>query len=150
MALTADRNTPRMQGDIRQGGLAADETVYAGGIVMRNAAGYLVAGQTDTDLVGAGVALAQAANAGDAGDVSVDYRPGIFRFNNSESGDAIAAADIGNPCFAVDDETVAKTDGTASRSIAGFVEGVDALGVWVRFDEALARSYVAGITEPAG
>jgi len=40
----------------------------------------------------------------------------------------------------VDDQTVAKTDGTATRSPAGFVDMVDDLGVWVRFDEAMTRN----------
>jgi hypothetical protein len=34
----------------------------------------------------------------------------------------------------VDDQTVAKTDGTGARSVAGKVFDVDSGGVWVRFD----------------
>ena len=45
----------------------------------------------------------------------------------------IAAADIGNNCYVVDDQTVAKTNGTNSRSVAGKVHDVDAIGVWVDF-----------------
>ena len=33
--------------------------------------------------------------------------------------------------YIVDDETVAKTDGTATRSAAGKVVGLDSDGVWV-------------------
>ena len=41
----------------------------------------------------------------------------------------------------VDDQTVAKTDGTGTRSRAGIVDGIEASGgVWVRCDEALARA----------
>jgi len=43
----------------------------------------------------------------------------------------IAAAEIGTYCYIVDDQTVAKTDGTATRSSAGKVFDVDAQGVWV-------------------
>ena len=30
----------------------------------------------------------------------------------------------------------------ATRSPAGIIEGVDALGVWVRFDEALTSAFI--------
>jgi hypothetical protein len=33
----------------------------------------------------------------------------------------------------VDDQTVAKTDGSTTRSVAGIVRGVDTDGVWVEF-----------------
>jgi hypothetical protein len=35
--------------------------------------------------------------------------------------------------FIVDDETVAKTNGSSTRSVAGICRGVDAQGVWVEF-----------------
>ena len=62
-------------------------------------------------------------------------------FANSSAGDLITIADIGKACFIVDDQTVAKTDGTGTRSRAGIVDGIEASGgVWVRCDEALARA----------
>jgi len=144
-ALTKDRNTPYALGDIRQG--AADAVlIFAGALVMRNAAGNITKGQTALNLVGVGRAEQRVDNsAGAAGDLDVRYRPGTFRFANSAAGDLIATADIGKPCYAVDDQTVAKTDGTGTRSIAGFIEDVDAAGVWVRCDEVAVRSYLAGI-----
>lgn len=148
-ALTKDRNTPEAMGDMRSGGVAAATTIYAGAIVMRNASGYLRNGATATALVGVGRAEERVVNSGSAGDETVKYRAGVFRFGNSASGDLIAIADIGKVCFVVDDQTVAKTNGTGTRSPAGFVDHVDSLGVWVRFDEAMLQSYLAGITEPA-
>lgn len=140
VALTAGRNTPQIAGDVREGLLAASTAVFAGSLLMRNAAGYIVKGATATGLVGVGRAEDAADNAaGSAGDVSVLYRPGCFRFANSAAADEITVAEIGDVVYAVDDQTVAKTDGTASRSPAGFVDSVDALGVWVRFDEALTK-----------
>lgn len=141
VALTQDRNTPRSAGDIRSGGVAAGQTIYAGAIAMRNAGGFLVKGAAATGLIGVGRAEARAVNAGSNGDVSLDYRPGVYRFENSGGGDAITAADIGALCFAVDDQTVAKTDDGGDRSPAGFIDDVDPLGVWVRFDEAAVRSH---------
>lgn len=140
-ALTADRNTPRMTGDDRQGAVAASTKIYAGAIVMRNATGYLTKGQTATGLVGVGRAEEQVDNsAGADGDLTLNYRPGIYRFANSAAADEITAADIGAKCYAVDDQTVAKTDGTGTRSPAGIVDNVDAHGVSVRFDEALTNA----------
>lgn len=39
---------------------------------------------------------------------------------------------MGADCFIVDDQTVAKTNGTNTRSRAGIVAAVDADGVWVQ------------------
>jgi len=140
-ALAADRATPfRLGTDRAEGAAAASQLIYAGGIVARNAAGYLVKGATATGLVGVGAAVDRCDNStGAAGDQTVHYTRATGRFANSASGDLITIADIGAVCFMVDDQTVAKTDGSSSRSPAGFVEAVDALGVWVRFDEALTR-----------
>lgn len=140
-ALTKDRNTPRAEGDIRQGQVAASTKIFAGALVMRNAAGFLIEGQTATGLVGVGRAEEQVDNsAGSNGDKTLDYRPGVYRFLNSAAADEITAAEIGATCYAVDDQTVAKTDGTSSRSPAGIVDHVDTLGVWVRLDEALTNA----------
>ncbi|WP_425072581.1 hypothetical protein [Sagittula sp. S175] len=140
-ALTQDRNTPRAQGDTRQGAVAAGETIYAGALVMRDASGNLVAGRTATGLVGVGRAEEQVDNAtGAAGDKSLTYRPGVFRYANSAAADEITAADIGKAAYAVDDQTVAKTSATSTRSKAGIIDNVDAQGVWVRLDEALTNA----------
>jgi hypothetical protein len=141
-ALTSDRNTRARVGDTRVEGLAAAIKVFAGSIVMRNAAGYITKGATATGCAGVGRAEALADNsAGAAGAVSVEYRQGIFLFANSAAGDLITIADIGKLCYIVDDQTVAKTDGTATRSRAGLVDGIESTGaVWVRMDEALTRA----------
>lgn len=139
-ALAADRNTPRSQGDYREGAVAAAQLIFAGAIVCRNAAGFLVKGATATALVGVGRAEGRVDNsAGSAGDAQLRYQPGTFRFANSTATDLITRADIGKACFVVDDQTVAKTSATATRSKAGVVDDVDDHGVWVRFDEALTR-----------
>lgn len=142
-ALAADRSTPALLDDSLSLGVAAATTIYGGAIVARNAAGFATQGATATGLVGVGRAEERVVNAGSAGDVAIRVRPGTYRYGNSASGDAITIADIGAPCWIVDDQTVAKTDGGGTRSIAGYVAGVDAQGVWVRFDEASARTYVA-------
>lgn len=143
-ALTADRNTPTRAGNITVGQLAAAVKVYAGAILMRNAAGYLVPATTATGLVGVGRAEQQVDNtSGSAGDLTVNFRPGAFRYANSAGGDELTIADIGTACYAVDDQTVAKTSDTSSRSLAGILVDVDDLGVWVDFNEALTPVAVA-------
>lgn len=140
-ALATDRNTARSQGDDRSGLVAASTLIYAGALLMRNAAGYVIEGQTATGLVGVGRAEERVDNlTGANGDLSAAYRPGIYHFANSAAGDLITFADIGAICFVVDDQTVAKTDGTSTRSKAGYIDNVDATGVWVRLDEALTNA----------
>lgn len=140
--LTADRNTPRAEGDERSGTLGATQSIFAGAILMRNASGDLIKGATATGSFGAGMALERMASDA-AGATAIRYRPGTFRFANSAAGDLITKADIGTVCYIVDDQTVAKTSGTNTRSPAGVVDSVDAQGVWVRFDEALTRAVLS-------
>lgn len=142
VALTQDRNTPRAEGDERTGTLGASQAIFAGAILMRNSAGDLVKGATATGSFGAGVALERKTSVG-AGAETIRYRPGTHRFANSSAGDLIAKADIGTVCYIVDDQTVAKTNGTNTRSPAGVVDMVDANGVWVRFDESLTRAVLS-------
>lgn len=140
-ALTSDRNAPERVGDLRAGPVAANVRIFAGALIMRTATGHLAPGAKATDAVGAGRADIGADNTGGAaGAIALDWRKGVFRFENSAAADLITMADIGKLCFIVDDCTVAKTNGSATRSPAGTVEDVDASGVWVRLDEALTRA----------
>lgn len=147
-ALTKDRNTARSSGDIKQLGVAAAVLIYAGAMVMRNTAGFATKGQTALNLVGVGRAEERVTGGASAGDEAIKVRTGVFQFANSAAGDLITIADIGQPAYAVDDQTVAKTSGTGTRSIAGFIEAVDAQGVHVRFDEVAVQSHIAGILNP--
>ncbi|MFN3971251.1 MAG: hypothetical protein ACK4L4_07760 [Gemmobacter sp.] len=140
--LTEDRNTPERLGIDDVGLLGASQTIFAGAILMRNAAGQLIRGATATGSVGVGRAEKRGTST-TAGVTLQNFRPGVFRFANSAAGDLIATADIGAVCFIVDDQTVAKTNGTSTRSPAGCVVAVDAQGVWVRFDESLTRAMIS-------
>ena len=142
VALSSDRNTPRAEGELRVGTLGAAQAVFAGSILMRNAAGDLLKGAVAVGSFGVGMALDRLTSVG-AGATTINYRPGIFRFANSAAGDLITKADIGTVCFILDDQTVARTNGTNTRSPAGVVDSVDATGVWVRFDEALTRAVLS-------
>ncbi len=133
-ALTQDRNTLARNGDQKEPPVAANARIFGGSLVAINATGFAVPGSTAQGLVGCGCAEARADNTGGAAGaihVRVSTRPS--QFANSAAADAITLADIGKDCFIVDDQTVAKTDGTGTRSRAGRVFDVDADGVWVDF-----------------
>jgi hypothetical protein len=135
MALTKDRNTPSRAGQTFNYPLS-NVKVYAGSIGCINSSGYLTKGATATGLKCVGRINEQVDNsAGSAGDLNAEVENGIFRFANSADADAIALADVGNVCFIVDDQTVAKTSGSSTRSPAGIIEDVDTDGVWVRMGQ---------------
>lgn len=134
-ALTQDRNTPARAGGQLNMGVAATKKIFSGSLVARDANGYATPGATAATLLGAGRAEEYVDNtAGANGAVSVLVSKGVFRFGNSAAGDLITIADIGNDCYIVDDQTVAKTNGGATRSVAGKVFDVDSDGVWVKFE----------------
>jgi hypothetical protein len=134
MALAADRDTPEAQhpASMLHGFVGTDSTqYYKGGIVcISTATGKVVKGLTATTCVAIG-RCEENVLTGTSNTRRIKAKSGIFRFANSAAADAIAADDIGKDCYIVDDETVALTDGTATRSKAGTVYDVDASGVWV-------------------
>ena len=133
-ALAQDRNTKRREGHKRSFPAAAAAVLWAGAMAAVNAAGNCVPMSTSTTLKGVGRVERRVDNtSGAAGAQSVEVSAGIFRFANSASADLITQADIGNDCYGVDDQTVAKTSGSSTRSVAGKIYDVDALGVWVKF-----------------
>jgi hypothetical protein len=134
-ALTADRNTAMRDGQLVSLPVAASADIYAGALVALDANGNATPGATATGLLGMGRAEARADNSsGQAGDISVEVRKGVFRFDNSTGADEITSAEISSDCYIVDDATVAKTDGSGTRSVAGTVFDVDSDDVWVKFE----------------
>lgn len=130
-ALTADRNTPQRTPGMESHPVKGATTIYAGGIVCLDATGRAVPGSTAVGLIARGRAEENVVNSGADGDEQVKVRQGLFRWNNSAAGDLITRAEIGDPAYIVDDQTVAKTNGTNTRSAAGTIRDVDAQGVWV-------------------
>ena len=135
VALTSDRSTPeRLPGRNFTLLAAAAKVFYAGAIVaIDTATGYATPGATSTTLRGLGRVRRTLSSPATPGAVSVEYERGLFRYANSTAGDLITRADIGATAFLVDDQTVAKTNGTNTRSAAGIIRDVDDLGVWVEF-----------------
>ena len=131
MALAADRMIKRRTGDSFSDPVAATTTIFTGALVCLNAAGNAVPGSTSATLTARGICVERVVNSGAAGDERVESIAGCFNFNNSASADEIARAEIGGLAYIVDDETVAKTDGTGTRSVAGQIIDIDDSGVWV-------------------
>ena len=133
-ALSVDRNTPERSGDVREQPASAGAVFYAGAMAAINAAGYAVPVTTALNLKGAGRVERRVDNTGGAaGALRVRIRVGIFRYANSAAADLITLADIGSDVYGVDDQTVAKTSATNTRSVIGKVFDVDDQGVWVKF-----------------
>jgi len=136
MALTAPRATAQIQNpEKRNLPVAANVAVWQGGLAML-VGGYVKPGAVATGGLGVGRFSASVSNIGGAaGAVSVDVRTGVFKFFNSSGGDAITNANIGATVYIVDDETVALTNGSGTRSPAGtvFLVDPDDNGVFVDF-----------------
>jgi len=114
-------------------GIKANVRVYKGALTCIDSAGRAMpGGLLAAGVVSAvGVASAEVNNltgselggAADAADVEVEY--GVFAFKTATGGgDDIAADDVGKVCYVVDDQTVALTNGTDTRAIAGLITEV--------------------------
>ena len=68
-------------------------------------------------------------------------------FKSALAGEAVTKTEVGAICWALDDQTVGKTDAGGTLSPAGYVHAVDADGIWVDFTHALdlATARLGGI-----
>jgi hypothetical protein len=154
-ALTTSRRTPeKASTKTNVHGVKSDVACFLGGIAMlaggflrpgregqgadnaakaADAATYRCVGIFDEDAVG---------GAGD-GDVTAEVRTGCFPFANSGGGDAITAAEIGKPCYIVDDQTVAKTNPNSTRAVCGAVNSIEDGLVWVDVHPSISAALTA-------
>lgn len=130
-ALTAARNTPARDARTLAFRRANSVTLYPGGIACLNASGLVTPGAAATTLLALGRTVREFTHTD--GNTWVEVERGCFKFGNSASTDEITNAEYGKQVWIVDDQTVAKTNGSSARSVAGICRGVDADGVWVEF-----------------
>lgn len=135
-ALTAQRNLTQ-QGNVFPGRehrvlVKANAKIFIGAIVCTDATGYGVPAATATGLVVLGVAKQQGGKftvydntGGASGAIEATVERGTFGFNNSAAADTIGQANMNAQCFLVDDNTVALTNGTGTRSPAGIIRYLD-------------------------
>lgn len=133
-ALTKGRNTPERLPGFRDFPVKGGVQVFPGALAAVDASGRMVPMTTAVGLRGVGRAEALYDNrTGADGAMRGRAAAGVFVFANSAGADEITKADIGNDCYGVDDQTVAKTSATNTRSVAGKVFDVTAEGVSVKF-----------------
>ena len=126
-ALTQDFNAPETDGIFRSIPVAANVKILKGAIVVLSG-GYAAPGTTATGLLMLGRAERTVDNTGGAaGALSVRVKRGIFAWNSAGSGDAITSANIGATAYIVDDNTVALTNGSNTRSAAGTIHDIDSV-----------------------
>jgi len=133
-ATTSDRNTAYRDTDLLAVAVAANAVIPAGVIVAANATGFATNGATATTLTALGRSEEAVDNTGGADGAKsiVVRRNKAFKFGNL-AGDLVSQASLGKVCYIADNQTVAATNGTNTRSVAGTVLGVEADGVWVEF-----------------
>lgn len=134
-ATTLDRPTQTREGEILEIPVAAATRIPAGVMVQVNASGYAVNAAATAANRMAGISIEAVDNSGGSnGDLRIRVRRRIVGiFGNSASGDLIAIADRLNNCFVVDNQTVAKTNDSDARPVAGRIVDVDSRGVHVEF-----------------
>jgi len=131
MALSSARGTLKRASGPRSYLLAAGAVAIKGGIAVL-AAGYAKPGVTALSLTAIGMFIEDVDNSGGtAGAARALVEEGQFLFANSAT-DPVTQAEVGTNCYIVDDETVAKTSGTNTRSVAGKVTGLEGGQVWVK------------------
>lgn len=125
-ALAADRNTARRENRMFADPMAAAVKIYAGAIVMLDASGNAKPGVTATGLVARGRAEEQVDNTtGAAGDKTIKVERGVFAF---KSDGTLTRANINKTVYVVDDQTLAATDGTGTRSAGGTLKDLEGSG----------------------
>ena len=130
MALSADKNTPRRDGELYSYPCAAAKQFYKGQIVFLDSSGNAEPATAATGKICAGVSqMNQLSTTAALAAEFLDVRTGIFHFANSVA-DAVAKDDIGSVVYAEDDQTIMKTLGT--NSPVGYMVDIDSDGVWVQ------------------
>jgi hypothetical protein len=132
MSLTNDRNTPYRKTELVPVPVASGVKIYAGALVVVNAAGFAAPGTAAATLTYLGRAEERVDNSNgvNGGAIVMVRRNCAFKWSNHIS-DVVTQADFGKTCYVVDDQTVAKTSAGGTRSPAGRVLGLDLDGVWV-------------------
>ena len=130
MSLTADRNTPSLDGELVAIPMKGLTTIYGGGMVAVSAGGYALPAADAAGLTTCGVADSYAHNAGADGaeDVLV-RRKRAFLFANDAT-NPCTVAHLFTDVYVVDEATVA-SDGGINNIVAGKMIGLEDEGVVV-------------------
>jgi len=131
-ALAKDRYIQEAIGAEYSASVKAAAKIFAGALIAQDTDGDAAPGFVSTAIRTLGIAMEYKDNTlGGDGALTVRYRKGVFMMENSASADEITDADVDNVCYIVDDQTVARTSGTNTRSIAGKIRGIDTVSLKV-------------------
>lgn len=134
-ALTAARDTRQLSDlvlpKLWRVPVAAGVKLFPGAIAVIRA-GYARPATVATGDIVAGRVRFLADNTGGVdGAILAELERGCFGLKNSTSTDEITQVEVGTTCYLVDDQTVAKTSGSSTRSVAGKVFQLEDGLVWV-------------------
>lgn len=129
-AMSKARSVVEIEGIFSNVPMKGATTIYQGAVVV-TASSLAQPGKTATGLTVVGFADQTVVNAGADGAANVPVKRGTIKLSNLAA-DAITAGAEGQDCYLVDDQTVAATDGSGTRSKAGKIIQVEADGVFVR------------------
>lgn len=130
-ALTRDFDAPHKYKERKQVlKMKASTKIYAGSMVsVISGTGYAIPAADTASHVVQGRAEEQVDNsAGADGAKTIAVARGCFRYNNNGS---ITVANVGQNATVVDDNTVGLAAQTTNDIVAGRIEEVDDVGVWV-------------------
>lgn len=142
-ASASERNTPRkLSGyDLVHNFECTSGVVILKGTICTTTAGKATPGTSATGQVCVGRAMDTVSPAAATGS-RINVEQGIFRYESATGAGTIAQDDIGKLCYIDDNQTVSVV--ATSKSVAGTVVDVDALGVWVMM------GFNAGVPGPTG
>ncbi len=132
-ALSKGRTVKSIAGILSSHPVKADAVIHQGAIIVLDSTGYAKPAITATGLIPVGIAR-ESVDATDlaSGAVSVECETMIAACANLGA-DAVTFTEIGKLVYLVDDQTVAKTDGTGTRSVAGTARKIEGGLVFVDF-----------------
>lgn len=147
-ALTADRNTVRVDSGVVSVPVAATTVIFGGSIVCDNGSGYAIPAVDTSSLKVIGIASGKADNdPGSAGDISVLVEYGrAFWLKNS----GLTIADRGSIVFADDDQTVRPTAGQSNNPVGILLDVDSSKGALVFIPNAMSVSGTVAVDLTVG
>ena len=146
-SLRTGRVTPQRSVVLARLPMPAGEVIFAGALVVLNAAGYAAPGTAAAGLRAMGRCEQTVDNSeGADGEASVLVRrEGTFLWGNASGADQVTLQDLNRNCYILDDQTVARDSDGGARSPAGIVAGVEEGGVWVELGVAASADSPAAM-----
>jgi len=130
-ALTTDRTSPQRTGDL-VAPIQGSNVIFAGSIVAVGTDGLALPAANTSSLKVLGRAEVKSDNTGVnySATKNIQVRRGIFQWDNGASNN-LTRANIADLAYAIDDQTVGRTNEATNAVVVGRIVDVDASGIWV-------------------